>query len=92
MNHRAIDQYLGYGYIPAPHTGFKNIFKLPPAHYLILENDGEPRVERYWSLNYLPKLKITEQEACEALRERLTEAVRLRMISDVPLGRFCPAA
>ncbi len=87
-NHQAIDQYLGYGYIPAPHTGFKNIFKLPPAHYLILENDGEPRVERYWSLNYLPKLKITEQEACEALREKLTEAVRLRMISDVPLGAF----
>lgn len=85
---RAIDQYLGYGYIPAPLTGFKGIYKLPPAHYLVLEDGGEPRVERYWSLSYLPKLEMSEAEAIEALREKLTEAVRLRMVSDVPLGAF----
>ena len=87
----AIDSYLSWGYVPAPHTAFKNIFKLPPAHYLTLdlkESGFDIRVERYWSLDYLPKTKFDEAEAIEALRDKLTEAVRLRMISDVPLGAF----
>jgi asparagine synthase (glutamine-hydrolysing) len=88
----AIDDYLTYGYIPAPRTAFQGIFKIPPGHYLVLElgDDGSgvraQRVERYWSLDYLPKLDITEQETGEQLLEILTEAVRLRMIADVPLG------
>jgi len=88
---RAIDAYLGYGYVPAPHTAFKGIYKLPPAHYLTLDlkqTGFDKRVERYWSLGYEPKLRIVEDDACEALREKMTEAVRLRMISDVPLGAF----
>jgi asparagine synthase (glutamine-hydrolysing) len=91
VNSSAIDSYLSWGYIPAPHTAFKNIFKLPPAHYLTLdwkESDFDLHIERYWSLDYLPKMRINEAEAIEALREKLTEAVRLRMISDVPLGAF----
>lgn len=46
------------------------------------------RNSQYWRLDYEPKLRLTEAEAVEALREKLTEAVRLRMISDVPLGAF----
>lgn len=87
----AIDAYLSWGYIPAPQTAFRGISKLPPAHWLTL--DVTParmirRSERYWSLEYVPKQRISEEEAVEALREKLTEAVRLRMISDVPLGAF----
>jgi asparagine synthase (glutamine-hydrolysing) len=88
---RAIDAYLGYGYVPAPHTAYKGIHKLPPAHFLTLDlNPGgfEKRISCYWSLKYEPKRPIGEEEACEVLREKLTEAVRLRMISDVPLGAF----
>lgn len=87
----AIDAYLSYGYVPAPHTAFKNVFKLPPAHYLTLDLNSpspEAKVHRYWSLEYLPKLEISEAEACQVLREKMSEAVRLRMISDVPLGAF----
>jgi asparagine synthase (glutamine-hydrolysing) len=87
----AIDSYLSYGYVPAPHTAFKGVYKLPPAHYLALDlkqTGFEKRVERYWSLDYEPKLRIGEDEACEVLRGKMTEAVRLRMISDVPLGAF----
>ncbi len=87
----AIDAYLSYGYVPAPHTAFKGVYKLPPAHYLTLDlkrTGFEKRVDRYWSLDYEPKLRIDEDEACEVLREKMTEAVRLRMISDVPLGAF----
>lgn len=91
INPEAIDAYLTYGYIPAPHTAYRGVFKLPPAHRLTLDwNNGNPAIhtERYWSLAYTPKLNLNEDEAGEALREKLTEAVRLRMISDVPLGAF----
>jgi asparagine synthase (glutamine-hydrolysing) len=88
----AIDEYLTYGYIPAPRTAFRGVFKLPPAHALTLRlaEDGAGvngrTLERYWSLEYQPKLDLDEGEAAEALLEVLTEAVRLRMIADVPLG------
>jgi len=88
---RAIDAYLSYGYVPAPLTAYKGLFKLPPAHYLTLDlkqTGFEKRIERYWSLDYEPKIRISEGEACEVLREKMTDAVRLRMISDVPLGAF----
>jgi asparagine synthase (glutamine-hydrolysing) len=87
----AIDEYLSWGYVPAPRTAFEGVFKLPPAHWLTLElkpSGPELRVERYWELEYGPKHKLGEREAGEALREKLTEAVRLRMMSDVPLGAF----
>jgi asparagine synthase (glutamine-hydrolysing) len=87
----AIDSYLSWGYVPAPRTGFKNIFKLEPAHWMTVDAEADGfavRTERYWSLSYGPKLSLTDREAAEAVREKLTEAVRLRMISDVPLGAF----
>lgn len=88
----AIDNYLTFGYIPSPQTIFTGVFKLPPAHVLTLgpigESSGEPavRVERYWQLSYGPKLTLDDEEACDELAEVLTEATRLRMIADVPLG------
>ena len=87
----AVDSYLSWGYVPAPMTGFKNVWKLPPAHFLVLDvkPDGtETRVERYWDLPYSPKIVVGELEAAENLREKLTAAVRYRLISDVPLGAF----
>jgi len=92
VNLAAIDSYLSWGYIPAPDTAFQAIRKLPPGHWLSFEpgEDGRStlRVERYWDLQYMPKLEISEADAREELREKLTEAVRLRLISDVPLGAF----
>jgi asparagine synthase (glutamine-hydrolysing) len=88
----AIDDYLTYGYIPSPKTPFRGVFKLPPAHYLTLRAtpDGSARpdlrVTRYWQLEFTPKWELGEEEAAEGLREVLTEAVRLRLIADVPLG------
>ena len=86
-----IDSYLSWGYVPAPLTGFKNVLKLPPAHFLVLDVgavDTKMQLECYWDLQYLPKIRTTEAEAGEHLREKLTEAVRYRLISDVPLGAF----
>lgn len=89
----AIDYYLSLQYIPSPLTIFKSIKKLPPAHTLIVEN-GKVRIERYWDLPLrgMPPGSTGPrpdfEEAKEALVEKLTEATRLRMISDVPLGAF----
>ena len=83
----AINHYVGFGYVPSPFSAFKGIKKLPPAHTLEF-SDGRVRIQRYWRLNYGPKLKIDEHEAAGEILRRLTEAVRIRMISDVPLGAF----
>lgn len=91
VNPAGIDAYLSYGYVPAPQTGFRHIHKLPPAHYLTLDTakrELTPKIERYWALRYESKLRLSEGEIREALREKLAEAVRLRMIADVPLGAF----
>lgn len=82
---QAIDHYMTYGYVPAPVSAFRGFQKLPPAHYLVIK-DGKISLQRYWRLRYGPKDLRKESELCEEIRERLQEAVRLRMISDVPLG------
>jgi asparagine synthase (glutamine-hydrolysing) len=86
----AIDAYLTYGYIPAPWTAYRSVQKLLPAHHLTLRlSEGgveDCQVERYWQLEYAPKRDLSEPEAADGLRAVLEEAVRLRMIADVPLG------
>jgi asparagine synthase (glutamine-hydrolysing) len=82
----AIDEYLTYQYVPHPKTGFKGIFKLEPAHYLLVTLDRKIKKERYWNLNYSQKLNLSENEWIEAIEEKLRESVKIRLISDVPLG------
>ena len=89
INPSSIDDYLAYSYIPAPQSIYKDVHKLPPAHVLTLSIDDPAagvQTSRYWQLAYGPKLQLTEREALDGLTEVLTEAVRLRMISDVPIG------
>ena len=81
----SIDLYLSLQYIPEPRTPYRGILKLPAAHKLIYEK-GNLRIEPYWQLEYEPKHQASEDDLIAELRELLTEAVRIRMISDVPLG------
>ncbi len=86
LNLQALRQYLSYDYIPAPLTIYEGVNKLPAAHSLTLE-DGRVEVERYWSLSYRKRQPVpTEQEAAEELLELMADSVRLRLVSDVPLG------
>lgn len=87
INFEALDSYLTYGYIPAPLTIYRNVFKLPPACRLILKN-REISLKRYWDLNYANKLKISEDDAAGEVFRLLSEATKIRMYSDVPLGAF----
>jgi asparagine synthase (glutamine-hydrolysing) len=87
----AIDSYLSFGYVPAPSSGFAALRKLPPAHWMTVDVSSDPptiRTECYWQLQYKPKQRTTGRHAAAELRDLVTEAVRLRMISDVPLGAF----
>jgi len=81
----ALHHYLTFGYVPSPFSAFRGMQKLPPAHYLTVR-DGRLEVRRYWSLRYGPKHTADEGALAEELLHLLEESVRLRMISDVPLG------
>ncbi len=85
----AIHHYLTLQYCPAPFTGFRGIHKLEPGHYLLVNiRRGTVEKKRYWHLDYSKKEQHSENEWQHLLREKLREAVRLRMIADVPLGAF----
>lgn len=87
LDYQAIDHYFGLEAVPEPLTGFKQIKKLPAGSYLILKN-GQITIKRYWQLNFSHKLNLSEAEWIERIKTKLTEAVRLRLVSDVPVGAF----
>ena len=82
----ALHHYLTYQYVPHPLTMFQGIAKLPPGHYLTWK-DGRAEVREYWRPPCRPE-PLKEAECVARVRELLTESVRLRLISDVPLGAF----
>lgn len=87
MSPAALNHYLTFMYTPAPLTFFEGIEELEPAHALVLER-GQIRISRYWNLEYTEEGGMQEADAVAGLRERLDEAVRIRMIAEVPLGAF----
>jgi asparagine synthase (glutamine-hydrolysing) len=79
-------QYFYFGYIPDPCTSFRSIRKLPAGHLMEFRN-GVINIRQYWNLpEYGTHPAISEQECLEEVERRLQEAVRIRLISDVPLG------
>lgn len=87
VNYEAIHHYLSFICVPAPLTAYQSIRKLEPGHWL-LWRDGEVQCERYWQLDFSNKVKISEEEAGERVVDLLREAVRVRLMSEVPLGAF----
>jgi asparagine synthase (glutamine-hydrolysing) len=86
LNLNALRQYLSFDYVPAPLSIYEGINKLAAAHKLTVEN-GHVNVERYWRLSYKTAEPVpSETEAAEQLRELMADAVRMRLVSDVPLG------
>ncbi|HEX6478393.1 MAG TPA: asparagine synthase (glutamine-hydrolyzing) [Ktedonobacteraceae bacterium] len=87
INPIALDEYLTYRYVPAPHTLFQGVLKLPAAHILTFEN-GLLDIKRYWNLPFTPTNKDNEATAIERIGVLLREAVQVRLMSEVPLGAF----
>lgn len=83
----AIDEFLTYQYIPHPNTIWQGVFKLPPAHLAVYQDD-QLSVRSYWDPQLHRERPLERGEAIEQLRERLTDAVRLRLQADVPVGAF----
>ena len=90
IHKRALNQYLQLTYIPAPLSIFEGVYKVKPGHVLTIGLDGVVEDTCYWNF---PTEKVTEEafsyeEAKKELNRLLTESVKDRMVSDVPLGAF----
>lgn len=83
----AVDAYLTFGYVTDPLSIFKDIKKLPPGHSLTLI-DGKLEIKQYWDFPREQGKERSEDDYLAELRERLQESVRMRLVSDVPLGAF----
>jgi asparagine synthase (glutamine-hydrolysing) len=85
----AVEEYFAYGYIPEPRSVFKQIRKLEPGHTLLVRKGGAPGAsQRYWDVPFTRQRLISREHAADELVERLREAVRIRMVAEVPLGAF----
>jgi asparagine synthase (glutamine-hydrolysing) len=87
--------YLRHNYVPSPHCIYKGLYKLPPAHFLMLDSAmGALMPQPFWSAGEVAREGLrspfsgSEEEAIDQLHQQLLSAVRLRMIADVPLGAF----
>ena len=87
MDLTALSDYFTFQYVPAPKTIYRDVKKLRPAHYLVADASGIREVP-YWDIRFDETLGYSEAEWCERLLEEFREAVRLRLVSDVPLGAF----
>ena len=83
----ATREYFSMGYVPGPASIYEDVQKLPPAHYLVMES-GKTFIKRYWRLDFKPKFEESEEELGKQLLAHLDEAVRIRLVSDVPFGAF----
>ena len=89
MAEEHLAEYLGFGYVPTPATLFRGIRKLPPASFIVADVNGVGEPKEYWDVRFPPvggARDISAHDAREAVRALLTEAVRKRLVADVPLG------
>ena len=87
INLKALSDYLSLLYVPAPETMFKNIYKLPPGHILIYSQNGF-KIKEYWDISFAQVKYKSQEQWAEELFQLLTKAVKIRLISEVPLGAF----
>ena len=85
----SVEEYFAFGYIPEPRTIYKQVYKLSPGFRLVLRR-GQAQFlpEQYWDVSFATQMPLNEQQVQAELIERLKEAVKIRMIAEVPLGAF----
>jgi asparagine synthase (glutamine-hydrolysing) len=94
LDRDALATYMRQGYVPAPHSIYKNLYKLRPGRVMTLSLNGGVNERPYWDLRSIATAgtshttSVDAETATDALEEQLTEAVRARLVSDVPLGAF----
>jgi asparagine synthase (glutamine-hydrolysing) len=87
MDLSAVSDYFTFQYVPAPKTIYRDVRKLRPGHYLVADRSGI-RETAYWDIHFDQPRELSESEWCEQFLEEFRKAVKLRLVSDVPLGAF----
>lgn len=85
VNLAGVEAYLATGFLTSPYTMFGGIQKVPPAHYL-LSRRGNTTLHEYWRLSYQPQARQATGDTIDQFRTILQESVRMRLMSEVPLG------
>jgi asparagine synthase (glutamine-hydrolysing) len=87
LDPQGLSCYLSYDFIPAPYCIYEDIRKVPPGHHIVYQN-GKLSCERYWDLDLTDRLAkgLDEEEICELIWAEFCRGVKMRLISDVPLG------
>jgi len=87
LDPQGLSHYLSYDFIPVPYCIYKDIRKVPPGHQIVYQN-GDLRCERYWDLDLSDRFdwKLDGEEICELIWAEFCRGVKMRLISDVPLG------
>ncbi|OHA88984.1 MAG: asparagine synthase (glutamine-hydrolyzing) [Candidatus Zambryskibacteria bacterium RIFCSPHIGHO2_02_FULL_43_14] len=89
INDRAVFNYLSFQYNPLEETFFKNVFKLPPAHYIILDLEtGVAEIKKYWQFEFKQNNNLDEKNTKNKILEVMKDSVTHHMIADVPIGSF----
>ncbi|MBJ7312428.1 XrtA/PEP-CTERM system amidotransferase [Rugamonas sp. CCM 8940] len=85
----AVEEYFAFGYVPEPRTIYQGALKLAPGHTLLQQVGAPPaQPQRYWDVPFKLHHGMTQRDAQGELIERLREAVRIRLVAEVPLGAF----
>jgi asparagine synthase (glutamine-hydrolysing) len=87
LSNQSICDYLAYRYVPSPNTIWSEVKKLPPAHYMLIDEAGIQKTHQYWSLSSSDK-KTNRKELVDEMAGRLEASVRQHLQSDVPVGSF----
>jgi len=90
LDRLAVEEYFGFGYVPEPRSIYQGVCKLPPGHTLMLAYPAAavPQTRQYWDVSFAQVREQSDEEAMAQLRERLREAVDIRLVAEVPLGAF----
>tara|TARA_B100001939_G_scaffold343705_1_gene356842 strand:+ start:5726 stop:7543 length:1818 start_codon:yes stop_codon:yes gene_type:complete len=89
LRHQSIEEYFSLGYVPDPHSIYRDMHRLEPGYTLTIDLDtGRKTMERYWNVHFEPTYQGGFDEAVAELQNRIREAVKIRMVADVPLGAF----
>lgn len=89
LRNESVEEYFALGYVPEPHTIYKNVMKLEPGHSLLIDlASGKVTNTQYWNIHFNESYSGSFEDAARELDKRVEEAVKIRMRADVPLGAF----
>ncbi len=84
----ALNKYLTFLWVPDPDTLFKGVSKLPPAHWMVIDDSGRRELKEYWDISFQEDFTLSERQWADRLLQQMRKSVQSQLVSDVPLGAF----